>query len=141
MRPISDPSTAPSVWRSFHYNHLLRTIATYPITTYVTLAVLVHIVAVASQHYEIRDHGLGALRIFTPAIIALAITIIASGRDAAANNIASLFKVRVPFRYYLFALTYPAFVGTLALGCLFLAGAVHDFHFDFEEAAGFGSSG
>jgi hypothetical protein len=137
MRSTSDSSLyAAPLGPSVHQNPLLRMIATYPITTYVVVAVFVHAALVASQHYEVRNYGLGAVRIFTPAIIALAITLIAYGRAAATKNISSLFKVKVAAKYYLFALTYPAFVGTLALGCLFLVGAVHDLHFDFEDAAG-----
>jgi len=113
-----------------------RLVAAYPVTTYVVAAVGVHAALVASQHYEVRNYGLGALRIFTPALIALAISVLAEGWPAAQKNLASLFKLKVAPKFYLFALTYPAFVGCLALGALFVVGAVDDIHFDFEEAFG-----
>ncbi len=113
-----------------------RLVAAYPITTYAIAAIGVHAALVASQHYEIRNYGLGVLRIFTPAVIALAVTVIAEGWPAVRANLRSLVKIKVAPKFYLFALTYPAFVGCLALGVLFAVGAVHDLHLDFAEAAG-----
>jgi hypothetical protein len=84
---------------------LRRFVATYPVTIYVVAAWVVHAAIVATQHYEIRNHGLSLLRIFTPAIIALTVTMAAEGRAAVIENLASLFRFKVSPKYYAFALS------------------------------------
>jgi membrane protease YdiL (CAAX protease family) len=113
-----------------------RLVARYPIAVYFVAVMVVHIGIVASQYYEIRNHGLGMLRLYTPAIIALAVMYVGEGWEAAKGNVASLFKVNVAPKFYLFALLYPAFVGMLALSILWLVGAVPAVEVDWEAASG-----
>jgi membrane protease YdiL (CAAX protease family) len=113
-----------------------RFVARFPISVYFVTVMAVHIGIVASQYYEIRNHGLGMLRLYTPAIIALAVTVVGFGWAAAKRNLLSLVSVKVHPKYYLFALLYPAFVGMLALTILRIVGAVPDIHVDWEAASG-----
>lgn len=119
-------------------NPVLRLIAAYPITTYFVVAIGTQILILASQYYEIHNHGLAALRLYTPAIFALVVGVIAEGPAAATKNLGSLIKFKVSPKYYLFGLLYPGFVGMLALGCLWAVGAIHEFEFGFAEAHQFG---
>ena len=111
-------------------------VAAYPATTFVVVAFATQSFIVATQYFQIRNHGLSVLRVFTPALAALAVAYLAQGKSAAAHLVSSLFNVRVPLKYWLFALVYPSFVAVLALLCLRAVGAVNDIHFDFAEAAG-----
>jgi membrane protease YdiL (CAAX protease family) len=116
---------------------LRRLAATYPITVFCLLAFTSQVFIVATQYYEVRNHGLSALRIYTPALAALAVGALAFGWKTAWKFIRSLFDVKVAPKYYLFALVYPSFVGLLALVLLYAVGAVDSVHLDLEEAGGF----
>lgn len=122
-----------------HRNPVFRLIATYPISSFFVLVIGSHLAIVYMQYYEIRNHGLAVLRNYTPAILAIAVTLIAQGRGAALKNFKSLIRWRVHPRWYVFAVFYPGFVGMLALGALWAVGAIDptdssQFKFGFEEA-------
>jgi len=111
-----------------------RIFATYPVTLFFTLAMILQIIATLTQYYNIRNYGLGFLRPFSPAICALIVAGIGQGWKKSWSFVTSLFKVKVHPKYYFFALLYPSFVGLLALGILRAVGAVHEFHLDLEGA-------
>lgn len=110
--------------------------ARYPVTVFVVLAFGLQIGIVATQYYGIRNYGASAVRAFAPALCGVLVAWLAFGKRAAWKTVTSLVDVRVPLKYWAFALLYPSFVAVLALGILRAVGAVHEFHFDFEEAAG-----
>ncbi len=111
-------------------------LAERPVSVFLVLAFGLQIGIVATQYYGIRNYGASALRAFTPAICGILVAGLTFGKKAALKCITSLFDLRVPIKYWLFALIYPSFVAVLALGLLRMVGAVKEFHFDFQEAAG-----
>lgn len=127
-------SIDPPIRSTLRRNAVLRLVAAYPISTYCVLAIGLHSLIVASQYYEIPNHGLGFLRIYTPALFALGVSVVAEGPGAAKANLGSLIKFGVAPKYYLFGMLYPGLVGMVALGCLFAVGAVDQFEFGFSEA-------
>lgn len=111
-------------------------VARYPVTVFLLLSFALQIGIVATQYLGIRNYGASAVRVFTPAIAGVLVAFLAFGKKAAWKTVASLVDLRVPLKYWVFALLYPSFVAVLALGILRAAGAVHEIHFDFQEAAG-----
>jgi membrane protease YdiL (CAAX protease family) len=116
---------------------LRQLVATYPTSTFLVGALVTQVLFVSSQYYEIRNYGLGALRIFAPALWALTVAAVAFGKADAWKLLSSLGVWRIAPKYYAFALLYPSVVAVLALGILRLVGLVDSMQFDFHEAAGF----
>ncbi len=108
----------------------------FPVTAFLVLAFGLQIGIVATQYYGIRNYGASAVRVFTPALSGVLVAWLAYGKKTAWKCVASLVDVRVPLKYWAFALLYPSFVAVLALGILRAVGAVQEIHFDFQEAAG-----
>jgi len=116
---------------------LRRGIASYPAVSFCIGAFTMQVLLVLSQYYEIRNHGLASTRVFGPALWALAVTAVVSGKAGVWKLVGSLGVYRVSPKYWAFALLYPSIVALLALAILRLVGQVDRIHFDFDEAAGF----
>jgi membrane protease YdiL (CAAX protease family) len=112
---------------------LRRLFARFPITAYCLFAFPSQILIVLSQHYEIRNHGLSAVRIFIPAVSGILVAWLAYDRKTALKLVTSLFNVRVPLKYWAFALFYPSFVAIVALGGLYAIGVGEGLHIDLYE--------
>lgn len=131
-RSRTTPSPTPNTFAK-----LRARVSKHPIATFVLIAFPLQAWSVFSQVYEIRNFGLSALRVFLPALTAVFVAWLAEGKASAWRLVKSLGAWKVHPKFYLFALFYPSFIAFLALGLLYAIGMVHDFHIDWDAAAGF----
>lgn len=121
-----NPSSAGTSIRNF--------VASWPITMFMVCSCLTNALFVAAIHFKVKTYGAGYLRVYSPAIWAIAVGWLAWGRKDAWKLVSSLWVWRGWHPAYLFfALLYPATVAIVSLLILRLIGLNSHIQFDWHE--------
>lgn len=133
MTAVESRESSSSAWTSFR-----NFVSAWPITTFMLCSCLTNALFVAAIHYKVRTHGLGYIRVYSPAIWAVVIGWLAWGKKDAWKLVSSLWVWRGWHPAYLFfALLYPSLVAIVSLLILGLIGLDGHIQFDWAEVNNF----